>query len=167
MNLTLIGMAGAGKSYVGKQVAEKTGLEFVDIDDVLEVQYGKTIQEILEEVGEQEYLEREARALMGATQGRDNLLVSPGGSIVYRDDAMAHVAAISKVVYLKVPFETIEGRKKDAAPRAIIGLGRKTLRQLYDERHPLYEKNADLVLETEKMSDDELVQAIAEYAAEG
>jgi shikimate kinase len=167
MNVTLIGMAGAGKSYIGKQVAQKMNLEFVDIDDVLEAQYGKSIQEILEEVGEQEYLEREARALVGATEGRDNLLVSPGGSVIYRDDAMEHIRTISKVVYLKVPYEIIEERKKDAPPRAVIGLGLKTLRELYDERHPLYEKNTDLVLEIGEMSNDEVIDAIAEYVAQG
>src|ERR1700690_2548045 len=163
MNITLIGMAGAGKSYVGERLADKLDLEFVDIDDVLEAQRGKSLQEILEEVGERKYLDLEAHALIARTRGRDNMLVSPGGSIIYRNAAMDHLKDISTVVYLKVPFRIIEERKKDAPPRAIIGLGKKTLRQLYDERHPLYESHADFVVETENLDMESILDAIVDH----
>ena len=165
MNVTLIGMAAAGKTHIGKQLAQRLSLDFIDVDDLLEETYKKPIQSLLEEVGEEKYLDLEARMLIDSTSGRDNMLISPGGSIVYRDPAMRHVRDISKVIYLEVPFDVIESRKKGAAPRAVIGLGTKTLRELYDERHPLYEKNADFTIEPMALSNDEVLRTIAEYLA--
>ncbi len=163
MNVTLIGMAAAGKTHIGKQLARRLSLDFVDIDDLLEETYKKPIQSLLEEVGEEKYLDLEAHMLIDATSGRDNLLISPGGSIIYRDSAMRHVRDISKAIYLKVPFEIIESRKRGAAPRAVIGLGTKSLRELYDERHPLYEKSADITLEPHTLSMEELFSLVADF----
>ena len=165
MNVTLIGMAAAGKTHIGKHLAQRLSLDFIDIDDLLEETYKKPIQALLEEVGEEKYLDLEAQMLIDSTRDRDNMLISPGGSIIYRDTAMRHVHDTSKVIYLKVPFEVIESRKKGAAPRAVIGLGTKSLRELYDERHPLYEKNADFTIEPTALSNDEVLRTIAEYLA--
>jgi len=113
---------GSRKSYIGKRLAEKSGLDFVDSDDMLEHKFGKSIQELLEEVGEQEYLELEARTLiMGTGRSRQHDTGS-GGSIIYRPDAMDHLKDISTILYLKVPYETIQERKKGCFPRAVIGL---------------------------------------------
>jgi shikimate kinase len=148
MNLTLIGMAGAGKSYVGKRLAKKMGMQFIDVDrDLWEVTYGNPIQEILDEHGEKWYVDEEERLIIEHTKGKDGLIISPPGSVAYQPKAMKHLQTISKIVYLKVPYKVVEGRLKGAPPRAIIGLGRKSLRELYDERHPLYEKYADFTVE--------------------
>ncbi len=163
MNLTLIGMAGAGKSYLGKQLAEKLGYRFVDIDACLEAAHGKPIQGILDDVGEDVYLDAEADMVVDATTEGTGLIVSPGGSVVYRDAAMRHLSEISRVVYIKVPFETVEARLKELPPRAIIGLGKKTLRELYDERHPLYEKYAHLTIEPSEMPSEAFVQKIVDF----
>ncbi|MDP3965283.1 MAG: shikimate kinase, partial [bacterium] len=145
MNVTLIGMAGAGKSHIGNLLAKKLGLEFIDVDRHLwERTYRKTVQEILDERGEKWFLDEEERLIIDHTKGKDGLLISPPGSVVYQPKAMAHLKAISKVIYLRVPFETIEARLKGTPPRGIVGLGNKTLRELYDERTPMYESNADL-----------------------
>jgi shikimate kinase len=164
MNVTLIGMAGAGKSYLGKKLAEKLGLEWVDSDVLLSEAFdGRDIQSILDELGEEKYLETEARICIDATKGRDNMLLSPAGSVIYVEEWMNHHRDISEVIYLKVPFDTVEARLKKVPPRAIIGLGRKTLRELYDERHPLYERNADLVVEPATLSSDEFVKKIVDF----
>ena len=163
MNVTLIGMAGAGKSYIGKQLAERSGLLFYDNDEALLQAYGRPIQESLEVLGEEAFLDGEARVLEHGTRGRDGLVISPGGSVIYRDAVMHHLKDISSIVYLQVPFETVEARLRNLPPRAIIGLGRKSLRELYDERHPLYAQSADLVVETGKLSADQIVEAITDY----
>ena len=164
MNITFVGMAGAGKSYLGKKLAAQLGLEWVDSDILLAEAYGgKDIQTILDELGEEKYLETEARICVGATRSRDNLLISPGGSVVYVDSWMKHLKDISKVIYLKVPFDMVEARLLKVPPRAIIGLGRKTLRELYDERHPLYEAAADLIVEPQSLSSDALIQTVVDY----
>ncbi len=160
MNVTLIGMAGAGKSYIGKHLAERLEFEFVDIDKLLESAYGKSIQNILDELGAAKYVETEVEMLIQGTSGHDNLVISPGGSIIYRDSAMDHTKDISTLVYLKVPFETIEARLRNVSPRAIVGLGQKSLRELYDERTPLYELHADITVDTAPRTLEEVLEEI-------
>ena len=149
MNVTLIGMAGAGKSYLGSILGKELGLEWHDSDvELSKAHEGRDIQSILDELGEERYMETEAALAIGQIKGRDNLLLSPAGSIIYNTDWLKHVCDHSVVIYLKVPYDTIEERLSKVPPRAIIGLSKKTLRDLYDERHPLYEAAADLTVDT-------------------
>lgn len=161
MNIALIGMAGSGKSYIGTRLAERLGLRFVDIDKVLEEKHGKPLQQILDEMGDAAFMRAEGETLIAATRDMDQLIISPGGSIVYNDEAMRHLKEISKVIYLSVPFSTIEERVGNV-PRGIVGLGAKTLRQLYDERISLYEKYADEMIETDGRDIDEIIETITE-----
>ena len=164
MNVTLIGMAGAGKSHLGEKLARELGLEWVDSDVLLsEAHEGRDIQSILDELGEERYLGTEAKICMDHTRGRDNLLLSPAGSIVYNDVWLKHVCDISIVIYLRVPYETIEERLAKVPPRAVIGLGRKTLRELYDDRHPRYEQSADLIIDTHGRETDRTAQMIIDF----
>jgi len=161
MNITLIGMAGAGKSYIGKRLAKRLGYDFLDVDrDLWEVKYGKPIQEILDEIGEERYLNEEEHLIIGATKGKDNLVISPPGSIAYLDAAKKHLDRISRIVYLKVPYQHIEQRLRNAAPRAIIGLGRKTLRDLYDERDSLYAESAHGIVDVKRKDASTTISAI-------
>ncbi len=168
MNVTLIGMAGAGKSFIGKRLAKQLGLEFLDIDhDCIQEIYKKPIQQVLDELGEEKYVDMEGRLIIDRTKGREDILISPGGSIIYHPEAMEHVSNISAVVYLRVPFETINKRLENAPPRAIIGLGKKTMRELYHERVPLYEKYADFTIDSEKQPADDIVKAIVAFLKAG
>ena len=163
MNVTLIGMAAAGKSHIGRQIAEPLSLEFVDVDELLEDRYQKPIQALLDETGEEKYLDLEAQMFIDTTKGRDNLLIAPGGSIIYRDDAMRHARDIGNVVYIKVPFDVIAERKKGAAPRAVIGQGKKTLEDLYESRRPIYEKYADLTIEPMGLTLEDILLRLRDF----
>lgn len=164
MNVTLIGMAGAGKSHIGRKLAERLGLTLLDVDrDLWETKYGKGIQEILDELGEDRYISEEERLIIESTSGKDNLLISPPGSVVYEDDALKHLNDISSIIYLCVPYETIETRLNAKPPRAIIGLGRKTLRELYDARHPLYERHAHFAVNTNGREADDVIEEIISF----
>jgi len=163
MNVTLIGMAAAGKSHIGRQIAEPLSLEFVDVDELLEDRYQKPIQALLDETGEEKYLDLEAQMFIDTTKGRDNLLIAPGGSIIYRDDAMRHARDIGNVVYIKVPFDVIAERKRGAAPRAVIGQGQKTLADLYESRQPLYEKYADLTIEPMGLTLEDILLRLRDF----
>ena len=164
MNITLIGMAGAGKSYIGRRLAERLGLALLDVDrDLWEVKYGKPIQEILDELGEEKYVAEEEQLIIDATKGKDNLLISPPGSVAYQKDAIRHLKDISTVVYLRVPFSVIKKRVEASPPRAIIGLGTKTLRELYDERHPLYEKHSHVIVDTNEREAGDVMQEIEAF----
>lgn len=149
MNITLIGMSGAGKSFIGTRLAQALGLEYVDIDRKLEEAEGKPLGELVRAWGDEEFVRKEAEMAKALSTSKDNLLISTGGSIVYDEAAMRHLKEISKVVYLRVPFAVIEGRVAGIPERErrIIGIGTKTLRQLFDERVPLYEHYADIIVE--------------------
>ncbi|QQG37763.1 MAG: AAA family ATPase [Candidatus Kaiserbacteria bacterium] len=148
-NLTLIGMAGAGKSHVGRRLAERLGYEFLDIDTYLENQYGKELEKIVEELGDERFIDVEGKAIIEATNGRDAHVFSPGGSSVYEPEAMDHLGKISRIVYLRVPFETIQKRIGDSPERMgrIIGIKGQSFRELYDKRAVLYEKYAHHVVD--------------------
>jgi len=145
MNITLIGMPGSGKSFIGRKLAERSGFSLVDVDKVIEKEAGLSLQQLVEKMGSEEFLDCEAEAAIKSTENRDNLVISPGGSIIYRARAMAHLKNISKIFYLKVPLETLEARI-GSVPRGIVIAENKTLADLHDERVPLYEKYADYIL---------------------
>lgn len=161
MNITLIGMPGSGKSYVGKKLAEDVGYTFIDLDRVMEETYGLSLQQILDTEGEELFLRKQADDVISYTLGKTNTVISPGGSIVYSEDAMEYLRTISTLVYLAVPFSVIEQRI-GTLPRGIVGIKNKTLTELYKERTLLYEKwstisfdgntPAELLIEKIKMS---------------
>jgi len=149
MNITLIGMPGAGKSYIGEKLANKLGYALVELDKILEKEYGLPLQQAVEKMGEKHFLKTQEEDAINHTLGRDNLVISPGGSIVYTDRAMQHLKNISTIVYLKTPLQTIEKRIAIAS-RGIIGLKNKTLDELYAERTTLYERWASNTIEANR-----------------
>jgi len=153
MNITLIGMAGAGKSYIGKILADRLGLELLDIDRVMEKEEGKPLQDILDSLGDDAFITAETDAVRRMTGGKDGLLISPGGSIVYSDLAMQYLRDISKVVHLDVPFETIHSRIQDI-PRGIVRLKGRSPRDVHDERLPLYRRYAHFSVDAGKDAED-------------
>lgn len=158
MNIMLIGMAGSGKSFVGEKLATKLGYEFFDVDREMEKKYGKELQDILDELGDEEFIKREGDFLIEETEGKERLVISPGGSIVYNAAAMDYLKNISKIMYLKVPFEIAEKRIADV-PRGIVGLGTKSLKEVFEERLALYSKFADVTFDAVR-SADELISEI-------
>lgn len=165
MNLSLIGMSGAGKSFLGQRVAAVLGYEFIDIDEELEKHYGKSLFGIIADLGDKGFVEAEAKMTIERSSERDGCLISTGGSIIYEADAMAHLKKVSKVAYLAVSFATIEKRVHGNPLREgrIVGLGKKTLRKLYDERTPLYEFYADRVFDVEATTPEDAVQALVDF----
>ena len=145
MNISLIGMPGAGKSTIGKRLAEHLGAVFVDPDKLIETEYGKPLSDILADIGEEAFLEMEGEVTRRATRGRPNCVIATGGSIVYNESAMDYLSDIGFIVYLKVPLGTLTERI-EKEPRAIIGSGEKTLEELYAERDPLYTKWANAIV---------------------
>lgn len=161
MNITLIGMAGAGKSYVGKLLAEKLNMQLLNIDtDVLESRYGKPLQGVLDQLGDEQFIAMEENAIIESTAGKDNLVISPGGSIAYEPMALEHLRNISTIIYLEVPFEVVAERVGSQPPRGIVGLGKKTLRELYDERTLLYQNAAHITIAVGEKSTEQIIGEI-------
>ncbi len=135
--ISLIGMPGAGKSTVGVILAKQLGLNFVDTDLVIQVQYGKTLQEILEE---RDYLflrELEQEVLLGCSL--DQALVATGGSAVYSEPGMRRLAAAGPVVFIDVMLTEILRRVRNENQRGIARLPGFSLEQVFNERLPLYQ----------------------------
>ena len=104
-SISLIGMAGAGKTSVGKELARTLGFRFIDSDALIEKQHGKSLQNILDDEGYIKLREIENIALK-SIQFNETIL-STGGSAVYSDEAMEHIQQNSKVIFLEVPFSQI------------------------------------------------------------
>jgi len=158
MNITLIGMPGSGKSFVGKKLARLINFDFFDADAEIERKHGMPLQKILEKTGETEFLKIEEETIISKTRGKDKLVISPGGSIVYQSKAMEHLKKISIIIHLKAPLPVIEKRIGNI-PRGIVGVKTKTIAALYAQRVPLYEKWAQKTFDADQ-SADKIVQDI-------
>lgn len=147
--ITLIGMPGAGKSTVGVVLAKVLGYRFVDSDLEIQEQTGKLLHELISEHGEEGFLEIENRVNAGLSVKR--AVIATGGSAVYGKEAMEHLREISTVVYLKLSHESLVERLGDLHERGVVLKSGQTLRDLMEERTPLYERYAHLVVDAEKL----------------
>lgn len=157
-NIVLIGMPGAGKSTVGVVLAKRLGYRFLDSDLVIQETYGKLLHELIEEHGVDGFLEIEEWINSGLDC--DRCVIATGGSAVYGQKAMKHLGQIASVVYLKLPYAEIEERLGDLNSRGVTVRPGQTLRDLYDERAPLYEKYADVTVECGGLPIREIVERI-------
>jgi shikimate kinase len=160
-SIILIGMAGVGKSTVGMSLSKALGFSFVDLDDYILEKDGKTIQEIIDDEGEEALLQLEKRRMYEIDLTRK--VVAPGGSIIYHSDLMEHLRQHSTLVYLDDSFEDIKGRLTGMSARGIVGLKNKSLRQIYDERRPLYSRYADIILNCQGKSQDQIAGEILHH----
>lgn len=157
-NITLIGMSGAGKSAVGNILAESIGWKFVDTDKLIEEDHGRSLQDILDEVGDERFKELESSKIKELSQMRHSVF-APGGSVVYSHDAMDLLKNISVVVYLSSDLRKIEQRI-DPVSRGIVGLKGKDFRELYTERESLYRKFADFTVDTSEKDLNEVAEEV-------
>ena len=157
-NIILIGMPGCGKTTLGTELSEVLGYGYIDSDSVIVAREGKRLNEIIAEVGREALLDIEAKINSELCASR--CVIATGGSVVYRDSAMQKLKTMGKVVYLKLPYEVIERRLGDLVKRGVALKEGYTLKDLYEERTPLYEKYADVVVELKGRSVAESVQEI-------
>ena len=143
-NIIFIGMPAVGKSTVGVVVAKRLGYQFIDTDLLIQEEEGNLLREIIEKKGIDGFLEIEDR--VNAKVEVHNTVISPGGSVVYCENAMKHYKEIGTVVYLMASYETINKRLKSAKKRGVVLRAGQTLKDLYDERVPLFERYADLTV---------------------
>ncbi|MDD3253664.1 MAG: shikimate kinase [Lachnospiraceae bacterium] len=144
-NITLIGMPASGKSTVGVLLAKRLGFSFVDVDIVIQDKTGKLLKEIIDEVGTEGFLEVEDQ--INSELEVCHSVIAPGGSVIYGEKAMAHLKEISTVIYLKLSYEDVEERLGDLKDRGVALKDGMTLRDLYEERIPYYERYADITVD--------------------
>lgn len=143
-NLIFIGMPAVGKSTVGVVVAKRLGMKFVDTDLLIQEQEDRLLREIIADVGEEGFLKIENQV------NRDldvkNAVISPGGSVIYCEEAMRHFKEIGTVVYLKASYQTIKRRIRSPKKRGVVLKEGQTFRALYNERTKLFEMYADITI---------------------
>ena len=159
-NIVLIGMPGVGKSTVGVILAKMIGYQFIDADLLIQKQEGKLLHEIIAEKGTDGFIEIEES--VNASIEASHTIIATGGSVVYGKKAMEHLSRIGTVVYLKVPYDTLEKRLEDIKGRGVVLKEGQTLRTLYDERTPLYEKYADIEISEDDLNVEQTVEKLLE-----
>ena len=157
-NIILIGMPAVGKSTVGVVVAKRLGYKFIDTDILIQEETGKLLREIIAEQGIEGFLKVEDA--VNSKVNVEKTVVSPGGSVVYCENAMKHYKEIGKILYLKASYETISKRLKNAKQRGVVLKGGQTLKDLYDERVELFEKYADITVNEDGCSLEETIENV-------
>ena len=158
MNIALIGMPTCGKSTIGVVVAKLLGLDFVDTDILIQNKYGQKLSKLIEDNGTEGFLKMESSVIEEVNY--EDTVIATGGSAVYSEKAMQNLKNISKIIYLKVPFNEIEKRMTNLKERGVVIEEGKTLKDLFDERECLYEKYSDITISEENKTLDETVHEI-------
>ncbi len=158
-NIILIGMPGAGKSTVGVILAKVSGRSFIDSDLLIQEQEGKLLKDIIEAEGLEGYLVIENQVNRDIRV--DRTVIATGGSVVYCSEAMEHLRSIGTVVYIQLSYSTINNRLGNIRQRGVVFRRGQNLKSLYEERCPLYEKYAHIIVNGEGLGIEELMEKIA------
>ena len=143
-SITLIGMAGAGKTSVGKVLSSRLGKRFIDSDHEIERELSMTLQDILFKKGKDKFLEIEKQSILNLKF--DEIILATGGSVIFSEEAMKRICRNSSVFYLKVKFEKILERVRNFDNRGFIKDSDQTIEQAFRSREHLYEKYADHII---------------------
>ena len=166
MTVALIGLMAAGKSTVGRALAERLKLPFVDTDAVIEAATGRTVRELWEAGGESAYRPRERDAVAATlAAGSAVVLAVPGGVAVDDDMATRVTGSGALVVYLRAAPETLTARVTatggDAGHRPLLGADpARALAELHRRRDGRYAALADLVVDVDGRSAAAVVDRI-------
>ena len=165
-NLFLIGPAGAGKTTVGKMLAEEMGLQFIDTDTAIEKRSGVDVAWIFDLEGEEGFRARESRMIQELTDLNGVLLATGAGSIL-KEKNRKRLISRGTVIYLETPIQQqIERTAKDKTRPLLQGTleeNQKTLEAMHEERAPLYQASADVTFCADKRSPRTLVAEIVDY----
>lgn len=157
-NIVLIGMPGSGKSTIGVVLAKVLGYEFLDSDLVIQKREKRLLSEIIEQEGIDGFLAIEND--VNKSLDVERTVIATGGSAVYGKEAMEHLKKIGTVIYLRLGYKPLRRRLGSLKKRGVVLKKGQTFRMLYDERTPLYEQYADLVIDEENKNIRETLQII-------
>ena len=164
-NIVFIGMPASGKSTVGVVVAKRLGYKFVDTDLVIQEVEKRLLKEIIAEEGNEGFLRIEDR--VNAEIQEERAVISPGGSVVYCENAMRHYKETGMIVYLHTSYETINNRLHNAKNRGVVLKDGQTLKDLYEERTALFERYADLTISEEGRDLEETIEEVLRVLVNG
>ena len=162
MNIILIGFMGAGKTTVGRKLANRLGYFFLDTDQQIEKQQGCTIEEIFRYAGEATFRDLETK-LLGNLQNVHNTILSTGGGMFLRSENQVFLKGIGKTVYLQVDRETLKQRLQCDLNRPLLQKPnwQENVNQMLQQREPAY-LTADLTIESQEGPPNVMVSRIIE-----
>jgi 3-dehydroquinate synthase len=165
-NLFLVGLMGAGKTTIGRQLARKLGMRFVDSDHEIEARTGASIPWIFEIEGEGSFRRREAD-MIRELSAQDGLVLATGGGAVLNPASRALLAERGTVIYLRASIGSILQRTSHDKNRPLLQTAdpRSKLEELLAQRDPLYREIADLVIDTGRPNVQSMVQTILDQLA--
>jgi len=144
-NIVITGMPGAGKSTIGVIHAKILGRNFTDTDIVAQETTGRLLQEIIDKEGSGAFLETEEKTILSLHC--HNAVIATGGSVVFSEKAMEYLKKDGVVIYLDIFLEEMVRRLKNITTRGIVLVAGQNLRDMYNQRVPLYEKFADITID--------------------
>jgi shikimate kinase len=165
--IVFVGMMGAGKSAIGRRVAERLNLKFMDADNEIEYAAGCSIPDIFERHGEEAFREGERRVIMRLLEGSVQVIATGGGAFM-NGQTRAAIKALSDSVWLSADFETLWRRvsRRDNRPMLKTADPQGALQNLIDERNPTYGE-ADLMVEStdgpRDVTVDRVIDALEAY----
>ena len=159
LNITLIGMAGAGKSTIGQLLAKELIYTFVDTDEIMAKREGLEIHTIIKNIGEKRFTNLEEKYILDLGDIK-NSVISPGGSVIYSDKSMNFLKQNSVIVFLDAPYPKIKKRLEKRKNLSIIGLRQKGLKRLFFERFEKYNNYADITIQVGDRTAEEIVKEV-------
>lgn len=161
--VVFIGMAGAGKTTVGRMVADALGWAFADSDHIIEAAYGAPLQDIADAMSKDAFIDVEAEIVQSLRLQRT--VLATGGSVIYRAETMAHLASLGPVVYLDVPMSDILERIARNPDRGLAIAPGQTVEDLFREREELYRRYAGVSVPSIGMTPGETACAVLKALA--
>ena len=159
-NISFIGMAGCGKTTIGKAISIKLSLSYVDTDQLIENEFKQSLENIKQSKGYKFVRQAEEGIILGLSN--DVEIISTGGSAVYSESAMSHLKSFSKIIYISTPLNIIKERIGNGQGRGFAAPDGMSIEEVYNERSPLYSKWADETVNG-SLSKDQLIKIISKF----
>ncbi|HOJ96214.1 MAG TPA: shikimate kinase [Methanospirillum sp.] len=157
-NIVLTGLPGAGKSTLGVILAKALGMHFIDTDIIIQDYTGQLLQEIIDTQGVEPFLKIEEDCILSLTCS--NTVIATGGSVILRKKAMEYLSSHGTIIYLAIAFDEMVKRLQNITTRGIILEQGQSLRGMYEQRIPLYEKYADIQINCSGVPFESVVKTI-------
>ncbi|MFL2715051.1 MAG: shikimate kinase [Gammaproteobacteria bacterium] len=151
-NISLIGMAGCGKSTVGSAISEKFNLSYIDTDHLIEKKFQMTLEDIKKRFGYKFVRSSEEEVILNINSSTQ--IISTGGSAVYSSLSMKHLKSFSKIIYIDTPLATIVERIDIGQERGLAVPDGVSISDIYSERKPLYEEFSEHIVDGSKSIDE-------------
>ena len=161
-NIILIGMPGSGKSTCGVLAAKALLKNFFDTDLLFQGLEEKKLQDIIDENGIEYFLAAEERTILSLDINAT--VVATGGSVVYSAKSMEHLKKSGKIIFLNLSYNTMVDRIKNITTRGVVVKKGKSLKDMYNERLPMYQKWADVIIDCDNNTVEQTVAEIVKVA---